>query len=57
MFDGETINTMADDPLPIDVPSHADTVKFVDKTGPFDPASDRVETQPKFRRFVYTATL
>ena len=57
MFDGETINTMADDPLPIDVPSHAGTVKFVDKTGPFDPASDRVETQPKFRRFVYTATL
>ena len=46
-----------DQPLPIDVPSHADTIKFPDKIDPFDPTSGRIETQLKWRRFVHTAAL
>ena len=46
-----------DVPLPLDVPSHLDTMKFADKIDPFDPTSDRIETQPKWRRFVHTVAL
>ena len=40
-----------------DVPSHVDTMKFADKIDPFDPASERVETQLKFRCLVHTIAL
>ena len=78
VFDDETLNTIADQPLPdgvplpidvrspinndniplpADVASHADTMKFADKIDPVDPTSDRIETQPRFRRFVHNAAL
>ena len=40
-----------DVPLPPDVPSHADTMKFADKIDSFDPTSDRAENQLQFRRY------
>ena len=46
-----------DMPLPINAPSHADTKKFAEKTGPFDPAGDRTETQLKLWRYVHTTAL
>ena len=51
----QTLQT--DVPLSIDVPSYADTMNFADKIDPFDPTSDRTETQLEFRRFVHTAAL
>ena len=46
-----------DAPLPPDVPSHADTMKFADKIDPFDPTSNRVDTQLMFRRYVQAVAL
>ena len=57
MFDDETIGTLTDQPLPIDVPSHTDTMKFALKRDPFDPRSGRIETQRKFWRFAHTVAL
>ena len=41
----------------IDVLSHIDTMKFTDKTSPFDTTSNCIEVQIKFRRYVHTAEL
>ena len=46
-----------DMPLPIDVPSHAGTMKFADKIDPFDPTGDHTKTQLKFWRYVHTTAL
>ena len=54
---GDAAEEMTDEPLPPDVLLHANTMKFADKIDLFDPMSDRVETQLKFRRFVHTIAL
>ena len=43
--------------LPLDVPSHADTIKLADKIDPFDPTGNRLDDQLSFRRWVSAITL
>ena len=44
-------------PLPIDLPSHADTMKFTEKIEPFDPTGERITMQLKWRRYVSSVAL
>ena len=58
LTNGRCEATPADDAaVPVDLPSHTDTIKFADKIEPFNPTSNRVETQLKFRRYVHTIAL